>query len=600
MDNSRPKAILDPLKVLPTELWSEILYYAVSKDEDVVPNLALVLSSVSTVWLHAIVSTPFLWTTIVLDDTENRDLHAITAASLHLSRDRPLTVILRNLGEDSDDILARIAAHSDRIEAFRLEVPTSYSVPLRDAINRRGREAVHALGVMPNLLRLHWWPLDGFMTASDFVQEKQCFQLQTIVGISLTRAEIMSGLFRNLQTINTFAEMESIFSDLRQMPSLEHVKIGNAFVVQPYKTHHSDDPNQYPNQYPKELEEFRWKSLQWSDVGNPLFTKVLRACSNLQTLNIGVNWQDLPVLLSGLAYSTRLQALKLIIRLPANRQFQSPPLPPNPHLKRLEIIFLARPWRGAEEQPSSLFRVLAVWAYNVEYLSMRLSTSDLAPFKYIESLHNLRSLKLITKNASVINEWTPNLNSGTLCEVELTAPSTLRKIFATPSTRSLTLTSSTVPGPIDELIEPRSDQTANVTSLSLHKFLFNSKTFTALRKLTIEGHRYASRHLMTMIASPSQCPLLEEFCIQDTPEWDLVFLMLERRNIRPHISVSPIRALTVPVLPGPSIMKPLVALLGCRSIARPSNTELSSQGFRDIFFDFNLYVRSVIFIVIVY
>jgi hypothetical protein len=86
---------------------------------------------------------------------------------------------------------------------------------------------------------------------------------------------------------------------------------------------------------------------------------------------------------------------------------------------------------------------------------------------------------------------------------------------------------------------------------------------------------------------PDIFPALKCIWMKHFPDWDILFLMLERRNFHRDIykSVSRIEAIKLPFAPARMILEPLSALLRGHVSSRPSNFELSFDFIAPIFFD---------------
>ena len=105
-----------------------------------------------------------------------------------------------------------------------------------------------------------------------------------------------------------------------------------------------------------------------------------------------------------------------------------------------------------------------------------------------------------------------------------------------------------------------------------------------LRKLSIRV-AHSLDHSATMLCLsflyyPEHCPLLEEIKMNGFPEWDVLVLMLERRNFRTD-GTWRIGTVKLPVIP-PVLREPLSLLLEGKYARRPSNEEISTEAFREV------------------
>lgn len=88
----------DPLKILPVEIWEDIIHecasiYAESPTEWNIGEV-IKLTNVSKLWQNTILSTPSFWRNIRVD-ISSEDLEATVALCLHLSKDAPLKISLQ-------------------------------------------------------------------------------------------------------------------------------------------------------------------------------------------------------------------------------------------------------------------------------------------------------------------------------------------------------------------------------------------------------------------------------------------------------------------------------------------------------------------------
>lgn len=76
--------------------------------------------------------------------------------------------------------------------------------------------------------------------------------------------------------------------------------------------------------------------------------------------------------------------------------------------------------------------------------------------------------------------------------------------------------------------------------------------------------------------------------MQFFPEWDILFIMLERRNFLMDDAVSWIHTIAFTVSPPPKILQAIRCRLGGRLSERPSNYDLSTLSHLEAYFDPNM------------
>lgn len=138
-----------------------------------------------------------------------------------------------------------------------------------------------------------------------------------------------------------------------------------------------------------------------------------------------------------------------------------------------------------------------------------------------------------------------------------------------PCLRELVICFETIPG--------------DYGSLKLDTFRFQF-----LSSITLMTSKYAPHETMLCFAllhQPEQCPALDEVKFRGwPPDWDALFLMLEKRNFLENSGVSNICRIVLPFIPG-ELRAPLASLLGGQHIERPSNEELLLGGSQDLIVD---------------
>lgn len=103
----------------------------------------------------------------------------------------------------------------------------------------------------------------------------------------------------------------------------------------------------------------------------------------------------------------------------------------------------------------------------------------------------------------------------------------------------------------------------------------------------IFGH-CATELCREIILHPTNFPSLEYICMDTCPQWDIFFILLERRNIYTTSGISRLRHIGLPSISPTRLHQPITELLGGRLPERPSNYDLSVIGNLDIIMDMTM------------
>ncbi|PVG03994.1 hypothetical protein CPB86DRAFT_694425 [Serendipita vermifera] len=121
-----------------------------------------------------------------------------------------------------------------------------------------------------------------------------------------------------------------------------------------------------------------------------------------------------------------------------------------------------------------------------------------------------------------------------------------------------------------------------VASLQSHFSRLTGASFSSLRKITLRSVPYSRKldanitlFIKEIAEEVGRYPCLEEIHMDECPDWDILMIMLERRNILASHDIQPITRLSLPTTCPPSISQLLPGLLAGKWVQRPSNFELS-------------------------
>lgn len=136
---------------------------------------------------------------------------------------------------------------------------------------------------------------------------------------------------------------------------------------------------------------------------------------------------------------------------------------------------------------------------------------------------------------------------------------------------------------------------SNLVSLDVagHKVDWCDMSLPSVEKIVVGAYSPSEKKpdnsLITDLASRLDIlPSLNHIGFRFIPEFDLLFIMLERRNFGTNTGITPIATISLPSRLIDPILKPLTSRLGKKLTKRPSNFDLSSTSIASAFFDHNL------------
>ena len=87
---------------------------------------------------------------------------------------------------------------------------------------------------------------------------------------------------------------------------------------------------------------------------------------------------------------------------------------------------------------------------------------------------------------------------------------------------------------------------------------------------------------------PSELPSLDTLELGSCPEWDILFIMLEKRLLGQTTGIKPVETILFSRMIPTRTKRALALLLAGHIASRPSNYQLSMQGNLDIFLDVDM------------
>lgn len=589
-DRLRRGRFTDPIHILPPELWISLVREIIDRPDGRCVDQLLILTLVSIEWHHAIVATSELWSDIYIPaGLQEGDMMAKLHISLYLSRDYPIRLVIEHPTRDWAHIMSKLRAHTHRVREIILGPVTTKDAIHVDPLNPSIDDILLSLGPLPNLRELS---RQGIYRAEDSSLEmlfERTPAIESIRGMALPAQILLLPNFKRVVRIYSKSPLIELYPRLFQLPLLQELTLGRlgdefeddfASMV----THSSTAPTQA---LPIELHSFTYRQPQ---VGE--YFLLLQASTSLTQLVTYIDWQLLPRLVSVVGKLSRLNSLEINLRCTRrfNMALDLADTQPLTNLKTLVIKDRAEKYLVKDEHFTQLFNFFGLCAPFLEDLSLILDNSYNINVEFLNSFSKLRGLLLQLENQTPDESFILRSDSLEVIRLYL-SPAYMVHLCTTMRCKRLTSLNIHPLGKDGEVfplvLEEEECSTVSFIFWADDWMNWNVRTLSHLRMVEFGEYAetVASDFCVHLTLRPTDCPALEELEFCSFPEWDCLFMMLERRNFLPNSSISPIRLIALPSLIHPCLRVPLVALLrGCYT-TRPSNHEISLEGISELYFD---------------
>ncbi|KAG8835533.1 hypothetical protein FRC17_002762 [Serendipita sp. 399] len=524
IDDQRKSSLPDPLDVLPLEICAQIFAEAVSADGDQVDN-ALLLSSVSSRWLRTIISISSLWTSITIQN-KTQDASARTAACLALSGERKISVYI--LTPTWREYMEMLTPHTNRIELIGLG--SFHDVP----------RFIESLGYLPALVSISFPYSFDLPDAEDSVLQlmDNAPSLKSLGALNLTRPILHHPRATKLTSLQT------------QVPLYDLVRI-LSITMKPLQLSISylrldaslGDERMYLEYDPRTSISIDTLHLPWSSpiVYDRLFNHYIRS---IRSLHITISDEyELGELLFALR-SSKVEELWVGLF----REFG--PISSRSEYAILsslrKLVIISYQTRSLDSLMVKIPTIMPSLAYlGIENLILGKRIYDL------EQLQHIQDLSVFFSSSMVILKESIHFKSLKRLRLSLESPFDLSfmesPILMDIYTFVRAHTTSSTFLPISYLIPTSSFSTLisiNVPRLPAHLRL---ESLPLLRRLHFGWEvtkAWGCDLLEQLIYVPTICPNLELIDISSTlVEWDIVLLMLIRRNFLHDKAVSRVQAM---------------------------------------------------------
>ncbi|KIM22575.1 hypothetical protein M408DRAFT_28616 [Serendipita vermifera MAFF 305830] len=606
-EESVPSPLGDPLEILPPELWKNIMP---DNSDD-----SLVLTAVSSRWCHKLLSTPVLWSTIWLNQIEH-DSMAKAIALIHLSRSVELDVHIHLPLEVWREVTPLIVPESARIRRLwvynkgdssseewlsllcdlgNLPALRYLSLPFFNSVRSYGARGLESIGdcyYPPQGLPFHRMPA-----------------LRNLPDLSFT-AELLNGHgLSELESIRIRNLSSGMTSALSKISNLAHIRFDDEFL------NHNDIHLESTDR----TKEYKLAVRFLEYNGNFIVPNLLCVGNILVQIDSTVNIYDVEALLVALSDFSVLTSLTLSV-FPERIHRTVPQIEAftfrSTSVQFVELYFAPGTFSSDEYGTKkneigqkadldnqiyhSIFRALTktVPLANRVHLGGQFVAEP--ALRYVLSLRQLKILHFAPSLPHMFERGrpiTPHL-LRTTCFPFLIPVDFFDRI-PWEKLESLEISNDILYGYFGRYLEedilhelqdlisypPPSHKMQNLGVLRIQMVQttsFDPDNFSSLRSISFRAWSqqdvWASELLEEIILRPNILPSLEQFGLEGIfIEWDILILMLERRNLVAERGTARIKTL---IFKGPlsyELLYPITQLLKGKFPKRPSLEELSVE-----------------------
>ncbi|PVG03931.1 hypothetical protein CPB86DRAFT_821953 [Serendipita vermifera] len=581
----------DPIDKLPPELFAEIIRDAVdnvSRQMEIKDFLSS-LTLVSTRWRGFITSTPVYWTSISLD--YNRpDTFSSTRTFLKLSGDLPVTLSLTYYVTMENSIIWQELV-KNRHRITHLDYRHGLYEMDQDKFEATFRSCMRTLSPLPALKSLvnnNSGP--SFRCAVTQYALDICPNLTETCGLDLNKKSIQRLMLRGCKSIWVEQKLEAVWPLLEANPSLSEVQCPERLREKRTSPIISDHLN--------------WNSLFMGHINLPLAIGITEKMTQLAELKVEGYFSTLVQLLTNTHRLFRLRELQLTLAIDG----------PMPNEEDLPISFSS----------NSAVIKLCLCLESKENDDLSASENDRSPFEpgrvhkikefaglVIQGLPAIRDLSLILHRSPQISRLNHLFDIGVLENLlylqylylssnlpidpsELPPCDTIdlscrdQKDFIHLSSRKTRHLQVSCPiWKVDQTLEDKSWPFLETLSIPVCLLLNSQKGFPHLREITIDSSYLGSvtEFCRDLALYPELCPALEGLCLDECPEWDILFIMLERRLVSGVNGATALKWISLRGDTPRSILIYICKILGGWLPERPSNFDLSLLSKADVLLD---------------
>ncbi|PVF90967.1 hypothetical protein CPB86DRAFT_746114 [Serendipita vermifera] len=545
---------------------------------------------VSKRWRYFILAESRLWTIISLK-TCKYDINERVTWQLSLSGSLALTIYVSPSFNEWAVVRSGLIKHRERIETIALDYfyqafGENQSPPLV-------REMLRDLSPLPNLFTLGpaIGPIQIWADIDEIVD--LCGSLKRLPNVPLTGRTIrrMKGRLdlREVKTCDSISIISPILEKVLNVSEVE-CRPSGAF------NRHEQSDSSTLKMNPKSNAPLPWKKLVYELFSHPFPVSFLRRLPMLTFLNIRTGFDTLKTILAMLHNLSNMKDLKLSSYIKDQDSLISPhKILPNSSIRvlHLDVYYISTPMAGAQWSggANEILEMVFAGVPHAETIHLRTNLPQSFQFLTLDGFKQVRDLELDCNEGIGLIVSPVELPSQVVNVVLMCPPSTIT-FFRSTSVRSLYYrnmsTLYTNPeGKVDfhPPIATSNWPRLETAQLDTRVFDWKQSGLSSLRSinLSVEWNSKHVDHTLTsflceLALRPGSYPILEKITLFECPEWDILVIMLERRNLLADSYIQPITSLTVPGKCPSHIYQLISDLVEGKWLPRPTNKELSLAG----------------------
>lgn len=566
----------DPLEILPEEVWTSIIvetaldtvpkggFERYDTESTISQDFLLHLTRVSCRWETKISSNPLLWVDIVLDNEYGTAAKATIA--LHYSKQVPISLYIvdATIWWTVESLRETIIVNKNRIrKLFFWDRKTHLIVPILVQLS--------PMPILEHVRCASSWDREAITSFLETVQTP----LKEIENLFFNKTLLKRVDISELRSIHLQTDSDFCLDKLENASRLERV-----FVSSDERSQSSDIPN--PSQlYRKPL---RWNQLRFTDSGAEVVLSIIHRLPYLTDLRLGVDGEAFSALFIQLGAMERLVSLHLTL----TGGWSDFRIPATPHVSTTISTLKISTSEYNPRLDQDIADMLFLCCPNTTLLSLcPPSASAIRTYASALGFKNLKAVEVIMigSDDSAENLDTPVSFVNSLESIFYTViPIWLKVVFPqqAPKVKHLTLgllgdgalvfDPSTWPN-LQTLVVPLG--LAATWGTGTYRHLSSISVYEASNGTQSQN---VTRICRDIALYPDCFPSVRKLRLEQCPEWDILLILLVRRNVRSTPGISAITILEIPARCPPFLIECFKAIVQGVPVNLPTYYELSLAG----------------------